>query len=95
MMRLTWHQGLEKHRVDEAELKGEEGRQERDDAVAEHDAVRKQEWMKLPYSQRVACRRLHQRTGHASTSAMAGMLRVARAPPCFSRNHSPTSEFQR
>ena len=73
--------GLQQHRSDEIELNGEEGRQERDEALAQEDAVRKQEWMKLPYAQRVAVRRLHQMTGHASVSAMTGMLRVAKAAP--------------
>jgi hypothetical protein len=73
--------GLHQHRTDDKELKGEEDRQERDEALAEEDAIRKQEWLRLPYSQRVAVRRLHQMTGHASTSAMSRMLRVAKAAP--------------
>ena len=70
-----------KHRADDHELQLEEHREESAEAVAAQDAIRKQEWLKLPYAQRVAVRRLHQMTGHASTSAMGRMLRVARASP--------------
>ena len=69
------------HRADEAEMKSEEQREEQSEAVAAQDAIRKQEWLKLPYAQRVAIRRLHQMTGHASCSALARMLRIAKASP--------------
>ena len=42
---------------------------------------RRQRWRQLPYTQRVALRRLHTMTGHASSSAMKRLLRTAGADP--------------
>ena len=40
-----------KHRADDHELQLEEHREESAEAVAAQDAIRKQEWLKLPYAQ--------------------------------------------
>ena len=42
---------------------------------------RRRRWRELPYTQRVALRRLHTMTGHASSSAMKRLLRTAGADP--------------
>ena len=67
-------------RLDEHEIQQEEKRDEKE-AVTEQEKVRKKEWQKLPFAQRVAVRRLHNMTGHASSSAMARMLRLAKVDP--------------
>ena len=68
-------------RCDELEIKQEEGREQEGPGQTQQDQLRKREWLRLPLSQRVAVRRLHQMTGHASVSAMARMLRLGRADP--------------
>ena len=63
-------------RLDEVELHQEESRDELA-GCSSQDHLRRQEWKKLPLAKRVAVRRLHQMTGHASSSAMARMLKLA------------------
>ncbi|CAK9065052.1 unnamed protein product [Durusdinium trenchii] len=67
-------------RLDEVELHQEESRDELA-GCSSQDHLRRQEWKKLPLAKRVAVRRLQQMTGHASSSAMARMLKLAKADP--------------
>ena len=46
-------------------------------AQAEVERERKRKWLAIPRNKRLAIRRLHHMTGHASTSAMVRMLRSA------------------
>ena len=67
-------------RLDEQEIQQDESREDHV-GCSEIDHTRRMEWKKLPLAKRVAVRRLHQMTGHASSSAMARMLKLARADP--------------
>ena len=74
---------LEANRLDEQrEIEREEGPPPPHEAL-ESEALqqRRQRWRQLPYTQRVALRRLHTMTGHASASAMKRLLRTAGADP--------------
>ena len=53
--------------------------------IGEPAAVRRERWRRNPYNMRVALRRLHHMTGHASTSAMQRLLRTAGAAPAAVR----------
>ena len=59
---------------------------------------RRELWRKLPYNQRVALRRLHHMTGHASTASMQRLLRTAGADPAAVKAmnyfHCPACEHQ-
>ena len=73
---------LETSRLDEQrEVEREEGPPPPPHEALESEALRqwRQRWRQLPYTQRVALRRLHTMTGHASTSAMKRLLRTAGA----------------
>ncbi|CAE7367988.1 RE1 [Symbiodinium necroappetens] len=47
------------------------------EAQPDFEKVRKQKWLAIPRNKRLAIRRLHHMTGHASNSAMIRMLRSA------------------
>ena len=73
----------EARRLDEQmEIEREEGPPPPHKAL-ESDALRerRRRWRELPYTQRVALRRLHTMTGHASSSSMKRLLRTAGANP--------------
>ena len=79
----TDNTNLETRRIDkEREIEREEGPPPPHEALESAELrQRRQRWRQLPYAQRVALRRLHSMTGHASPAAMKRLLRTAGADP--------------
>ena len=71
-------------RLDEGEIRRQEGLEEQplcEGQEMELEQERRQKWLKIPRATRLALRRLHNMTGHSTTSSMVQLLRTAHATP--------------